>query len=285
MLRRLIREPLLHFLIIGALLFLVYSLMSKDASNDDPRRIVVDQVIMDRLVQGFISQWQRSPDDVEISALIDEHVREEVLYREAKALGLDQNDAVVRLRLAQKMEALAMMDADAASEPGEEALRDYLARHGDSFARPAQLSFAHVFLSPDDRGPGMADEARALLGELRAAGPVVTDGLGDALPLRSRYQMITQREVARLFGRGFAARLFDLPAGSWQGPVESGFGLHLVLVSEHTAASIPPFEDVALDVRTAYLESQNRARRSAVLEDIKRGYEIVLPWPDPAAGR
>jgi len=189
---RLIREPLVHFLAIGALLFLAYSLMNPDAGGDDERLIIVDDAVVERLEQGFTRQWRRPPDENELSGLIQEHLREEILYREALAMGLDQDDTIIRRRLAQKMEFLAE-DLATAVAPTEEELRAFYAERSDEFAEPARLSFTHVFLNPDKRGASTATDAELMLAELQAAGTVDPGERGDAFLMQSSYQFITRR--------------------------------------------------------------------------------------------
>jgi hypothetical protein len=275
MIKRLIHEPLVHFLAIGALLFLVFSLMNPDAGGEDDRLIVVDEAVIDRLVQGFTRQWRRPPDENELSGLIQEHLREEILYREAMAMGLDQDDTIIRRRLAQKMEFLAE-DLATAVAPADEDLRAFYAEHSDEFAEPARLSFTHVFINPDKRGASTATDAELMLSELQAAGTIDPGERGDAFLMQSSYQFITQRDAAQLFGKAFSERLFELPEGGWQGPVESGFGLHLVRVTDREALRIPPFEEVADQVRNEFEYQRRRQANEAVLEGMKARYEIVI---------
>jgi len=279
MLSRLIREPLVHFLAIGALLFGVYSLINPDAGGDQERLIVVDDAVVDRLVQGFTRQWRRPPDENELDGLIQEHLREEILYREALAMGLDQDDTIIRRRLAQKMEFLAE-DLATAVAPTDDELRAFYAEHSDEFAEPARLSFAHVFINPDKRGASTAADAELMLNELQAAGTVDPGERGDAFLMQSSYQFITQRDAAQLFGKAFAESLFQLPEGGWQGPIESGFGLHLVRVSEREDLRIPEFEEVAEQVRNEFEYQRRREANEAVLEGMKARYEIVIAGQD-----
>jgi hypothetical protein len=141
------------------------------------------------------------------------------------------------------------------------------------------MSFTHVFLDRDSRGDRLSTDAQALLGELLAATGSETevDRLGDVPPMRSSFERTTKREVARQFGRDFAERLFELPAESWQGPVESGFGLHLVRISARGSSRDPSFEEVAFEVRSAYLEQRRREIRAAVFADLQRRYAIEMP--------
>lgn len=281
--RRLLREPLLHFLLLGGLLFLAHSLLNPGGTSDDYRRIVVDEDARERLAQAFMLQWRRPPDSAELAALVDEHVREEVLYREAMRLGLDLDDAVIRRRLAQKMEALAMINLGPISAPGEEELRRHFADRSATFATAPERSFSHVYLDPGVRGPGIREDAGTLLRELRAGGGIAPAGLGDTAPVARSFEGLTQREAARVLGRHFAEQLFALPLRSWQGPVESGYGLHLVFVSESTTPAVPDFEEVRDDLTREYLEDRHRALRSAMLDELKGSYEVVVSGEATAA--
>lgn len=283
MLRRLSREPLVHFLAIGGLLFAIYPVMNPPAVDDTSRRIVVDATTIARLQAEFASQWQRPPTRVELSGLVDDHVRQEILYREALALGLDRTDRVVRQRLAHSMEQLALMDVEGRAAPQEVELRAYLAANAAAFVEPATVSFSHVFVSTDARGRRAFDDARAMLDGLRGSGSAAPGPSGDPWQGRSRYDDMTRDEATRLFGRQFAERLFGLPPGSWQGPVQSGLGLHLVLVTESVPARVPPFEEIAPEVRRDYLEHRQRERRSGVLAEMKRDYEIEIAGLDGTA--
>ncbi len=282
MLRLLVREPLVHFVIIGSLLFAAYSMLAQAPDEVSVNRIVVDAALVNRLERDFVRQWRRPPDDLEREVLIQEYLREEVLYREALARGLDRNDAVVRQRLARKMEAFAIIDAGIPAEPTQADLRAYFAEHAARFATPEQMSFTHVFLDRDARGDCLSEDAQALLEALRATAVSDADGLGDVPPIRPSHEATTKRDVARQFGRAFAERLFELPAGSWQGPVESGFGVHLVLIRTRTPSRDAAFEDVAFEVRSEYLENRRRELRSAVFSEMRRNYAIEMPGPDKA---
>ncbi|MCC5869910.1 MAG: peptidyl-prolyl cis-trans isomerase, partial [Gammaproteobacteria bacterium] len=268
---RVIREPLVHFVAIGGVLFLGYAMLAQQPVDQSNQRIVVDAALVERLERDFVRRWQRPPDPVERIGLVDAYLREEVLYRQAMERGLERNDPVVRQRLARKMEAFAIINTEAPEEPTEAQLRAYFSEHRDEFSEPEQLSFIHVFLDRDLRGERLAEDARALLADLRASGianAADAAGLGDTLPIRPSHENVTQRQVARQFGRDFAERLVELPTGSWQGPVASGFGLHLVLVTAHAPARGASFDDVAFEVRSAYLDNRRRQIRAAVIAEM-----------------
>ena len=280
---RVVREPLVHFMAIGGLLFLSYAMLAQQPGDENKQRIVVDAVLVERLERDFVRRWQRPPDAIERTGLVEAYLREEVLYRQALERGLDRNDTVVRQRLAQKMEAFAIINTEAPGEPSEAELRAYFSDHRDQFSAPEQLSFVHVFLNRDSRGERLAEDAQALLAELRAyAAADAAVGLGDASPIRPGHENVTKRQVARQFGRDFAERLVELPTGSWQGPVASGFGLHLVLVTARDPVRGSSFEEVAFEVRSAYLDNRRRQIRAAVIAEMIGNYTIETPGLDQA---
>src|SRR5210317_524611 len=167
--KKLLKDPLLHFLLIGAALFLVFGFFKGPTGNEE-NKIVITQGDIDALQANFVRTWQRPPTDGELSGLIDNRVEDEIAFREAVAMGLDQDDAVIRRRLRMKMELL-MEDIAGLSPPSEEELQAYLEEHMDSFHQEPQVSFKQVYLNSDKRGAGVDEAARKMLAELTAAGP------------------------------------------------------------------------------------------------------------------
>ncbi len=276
----LLREPLVHFLLIGALLFGAYTLLSDDTGASAGNRIEVTAAVIQRLEDAWTKQWRRPPTEAELAGLINDHIREEVLYREAVALGLDQDDTIIRRRLAQKMEFL-VQDIAAQAEPTDAQLEAFFAENQDRFAEPARVSFSHIFFSPDLRGANAARDAALVLAELTAAGSEGGPDRGDRFMLQYAYQQIDQRDAAALFGTAFAERLFQLEAGAWQGPIESGYGLHLVRVTDRTEMQIPPLADVRQRVLNEYQYQRRQEIDQQTFERLKTRYEIVIEAPQP----
>ena len=272
---RLLSEPLVHFLAIGALLFGIYSWMNPDAAGSDERLIEITPGTVERLQTAWTRQWRRAPTETELEGLIEDHVREEVLYREAIALGLEQDDTIIRRRLAQKMEFLSE-DLGTLTEPTDEELREFYEGRSDEFAEPARISFTHIYFSPDKRGTGAAADAEIVLAELQAAGVTEADERGDRFLMQSNYQSLTQRDASQLFGSAFAEQVFALPLDDWSGPVESGFGWHLVRVSERTSPRLPGFDAVREEVGREFDYERERAARQATYEALRSRYEVVL---------
>lgn len=275
--KRVLREPLVHFLAIGALLFVLYGLFSDDRSAVG-NRIEISIADVEQLVLIFRKQWQRSPDPMELKGLIDARVREEVLYREALAMGLDENDTIVRRRLAQKVEFL-MGDAGGVTEPDDETLRAYYEKNAERYREPPRLSFSQVYFSTDRRGVQADNDARALLEWLRAANPPVTQAPeeGDPLMLPPTYRDRGTDEIARDFGPSFAQQLGELESGQWRGPITSGYGLHLVYVNSRVQARMPPLEQVRSRVVNDWKADQRQAADARIYEHVRSRYKVTLP--------
>src|SRR5688500_19149041 len=201
---------------------------------------------------------QRSPDPSELDALIDDAVREEIFYREAKALGLDQDDTIVRRRLRQKLEFVSE-DIEPVLEPTEAQLRAYLQAHPEKFRGEARYSLTQVYLNPQRHGPRLTDDIANMLGELRRMGAAAdARKVGDPLLLEHRFDSVTASELVRLFGAGFEAALRSLPTHAWQGPVESGYGVHLVRIDDREDSGAASLEDVRDDVRREWIHGQRQ---------------------------
>ena len=270
--KTLIRNPLVHFVALGTILFAGYGLL-RGSSLDADRRIEVNAQQVERLTQMFVAQWKRPPTISELDALIDGFVREEVLYREALAMGLDRDDTVVRRRLAQKIEFLAD-DLATRSEPLPEELERFLEENLDRYELPGRISFSHIYFSIDRRGESAEGDALAGLRQVRdGASP---DEHGDPFMLQRDYPSRTEREVAELFGSEFAASLFALDRGEWRGPIASSYGLHLVYVRERTPSQVPVLADVSERVKNDLLSERRRTANEALVETLKERYEIVI---------
>jgi len=275
----LLREPLVHFLILGAVLFLVFDLTSE---TDQPgeRRIVVTPGQVERLAGQFSRTWLRDPTPQELDGLVERYVRSEIYYREALAMGLGQDDPYVRNRLALKLEVL-LDDLSAEAEPGDEELTRFLAAHAERFAEPARLSFQQVYLNPAQHADPAA-EAQRLLGLLRdGADP---GALGDVSLLVPGLDSATPEEIARQFGEDFAAALLALEPGGWRGPVRSSFGLHLVRVTQRQPARQPVLAEIRDAVLVEWRDQRRREAREQAYQRLRERYDIVMQRAAAAPG-
>ena len=273
----LLREPLLHFLLIGGVLFAAYDLQNEGLVENN--RIVISEAEIDRLITLWKKKRQRLPTQGELQGLIEQQVREEVMYREAIAMGLDQNDSIVRRRLAQKIEFISA-DLAALAEPTETELTNYLAAHSNTFELPARIDFVQVYIDLNKHGDNVQDYAKSLLNKLKQVdSDLDIKTVGDSLMLDQQYEQLTEHDISRLFGKDFANNLFTLPIGSWQGPVSSGYGPHLVRIDNKTEARLPELETVRDKVRNEWLTQQRRTMDEVFYKALRQRYEIVIKNP------
>jgi parvulin-like peptidyl-prolyl isomerase len=261
---RLLREPLVHFLVLGMLVFALFG----NATSADERRIVVDAARVERLAGQFMQSFRRAPSADELDALIRDDVKEEVYYREALRLGLDRDDEVVRRRMRVKMEAFGDT-AEEIETPDDATLQRWLDTHQARFAGETSYSFDQRYLGADAAG------ARAALARLRAG----EDFSGAALPLPARFEAIGAGEAAGLFGDGFPAALDRLPLGEWSGPVASGLGQHLVRVRQREAAAPPRLARIRQRVENDWRSAMTRARTERAYRALLERYKVVIEKP------
>lgn len=243
MVRRWVCEPLVHFVVLGALIFVGYSLMDR---RDEPEagRIVVTQGKIENLQVSFSRMWRRPPTPAELDGLIQDYIREEVFVREGIGLGLDRDDTIIRRRLRQKMEFVGN-DLASQAEPDEKELEEFLVKHPDLFRTEPRFTFRQVYLSPDRRGARLKEDAARLLAELNRAGAKEEfHELGDSTLLSAGLTDAQASEVTRQFGEEFARQLAEIPTGRWEGPVTSGYGLHLVYVDDRVNGRMPELADI-----------------------------------------
>jgi hypothetical protein len=257
MLRQLLREPLVHFLLLGGALFAIFGGRALDAGGDNPQ-IVVRKADINRLAAGFFQTWHRPPDAGELQAKIDDYIREEVLYRTALALGLDKDDMIIRRRLRQKME---FTFEDTVPPPQEAELRSYFAALADKFRTQPLISFRQVFVSAG-RGDTAQSDARQILAHLVSATPGAEND-GDSLLLGEGFSQTPLDRIAALFGDDFAHTLAQVSSGHWVGPLRSSYGWHLIFVTETKAAELPPFDQMRPAVEREWFAEHRAAALTA----------------------
>jgi hypothetical protein len=282
MIKRLLREPLVHFLLLGALLLFVSNLVNNRTSGDT-RKIVITQGQIEHLEDGFARAHQRPPDPDELKGLIRDYLREEVYYREALALGLDRDDAPIRQRLRQKMEFISE-DVAAQAEPTEDQLRSYLSDHPDKFRVDRRFTFSQIYLDPARHGQRLNADAHKMLAQLsKPDAKANISTMGDPFLLEPSSQDAPSRDVAREFGDKFAAAIGELPVGKWQGPVESGLGMHLVYISKRTDGRLPELDEVREAVRREWANDYRLEANEKFYEGLLKRYTVTVELPQPAA--
>ena len=279
--KRILKEPLVHFLLLGAAIFIGYSFVSKGSSGEGGK-IVITRGQLASMWEGFTLTRQREPSREEWEGLIRDRVREEVYYREALALGLDKDDTIIRRRLQQKMEFVTD-DVAAPAHPGDAELTGFLQAHPDSFRVDPRFSFRQVYLNPEKHGKNLMRDAAQLLAQLNQAGAKADiSKLGDAFLLDRQYDALPSGEVAKLFGDNFAKALVGLSPGQWQGPVESGFGVHLVFVSERREGRAPELAEVRDAVRREWENSRRLEAKQKFYQEMLKHFTVTVETPPPA---
>ena len=278
--KRILKEPLLHVLLLGAGLFIAYGLWSKPGSSA-PGQIVVTAGQIEHLAAGFAKTWQRPPTEAEIKGLIDDWVREEIATREAMALGLDKDDTVIRRRLRQKLEFVSE-DIAAQTEPTDADLNAYLKAHPESFRVEPSFTFSQVYLNPERHGNNLARDTARLLAQLKqAGGEADISTLGDSLLLEQTFHSVPTSEVGKQFGEEFAAGLAELSPGQWQGPIESGYGVHLVLVSERMEGRLPALAEVRDVVRREWDNARRLEGNGKFYQELLERYTVTVEGLEP----
>lgn len=270
---RILKEPLFHFVLIGAAIFGWFSLVGQTGGTPErSETIMIDTDDVDLLAARFESTWKRAPRNDELQALIDAKIREEVLVREARKLGLDRGDQIVRARLAQKMNFL--FDGIASSVvPEDHALETYLAENAARFTAPAQIAFDQIFLGVQ---PG-SDEIDRAFSELQAGEDWSEIGLGSLMP--SSLPLSVSSAIDATFGQGFSDTLFMLEPREWVGPIQSGYGQHLVRITETRPEFLPPLDDIRDAVVAAWRQDTARELAEAQYESLAAQYHIEAPDP------
>ena len=274
---RLFKDPLVHFLLLGGLLFLLFAWRGEPGATD-PYEIVIADEDVQSLWQALAILNGRAPTREEMRALLEPNIREEILYREALALGLDQNDSQVRARLTEKMLFLTQ-DITEPTEPTAAELVAYFEADPARFLRRATISFEHVFFSSSRRGAQLQADAEAALKQLREEGVDSVDS--DNLLLEARYERTEFAAISRAFGEEFASAVFALqPEDIWLGPIRSDYGLHLVRVTEANASYQPDLDEVQAEVKTALMAQRRVEANEAEYLALRDRYEIVVNLPE-----
>lgn len=268
--QKLFRDPLVHFLGIGLLLFAAYSLFAPAGGDGD--EIVISRAMVEDMKAQHQKLWGRAPTDAELKGMIDTRIADEILYREGLALGLDRNDAVIKRRVRQKYELIAEEENGAA--PTEADLEAYLAANGAKFRAPPFVSVTQVLVPTDGTQEEVEARASALKAALAGGADPAQAGKATLLPTRVRDLRLDL--VARDFGGPFAEALARLPVGSWQGPVVSGYGLHLVRIDSRTPAADPTLDDVRAEVQREWENDRRQKARAARLAELRSEYDVVI---------
>lgn len=265
-----LKEPLVLFLVLGALIFALDSYLAPDVAQATEGAVVVSAQQVAGFKADFAEREGRPPTDAELQSYIDNWIEREVLYRQALALGLDKNDRLIRRQLVRKMRYL-LEDAHPLPEPSEAALRDWLRAHPERYGQPPTVSFDHVFI---DRGNVDGERrAAALLARLRGGAAKAGDG-GDAFPGAKTERRADPTDLAKDFGKDFWSKLEELEPGQWQGPIRTNLGLHLVRVIERTPFVPATLESAGKKLRADYRNYRRERANARAIEDLRARFDV-----------
>lgn len=276
-LNRVLREPLVHFLLLALLIFAGYGLLGAGA-EDKPDSIVVTAAKIEQMATVFTKTWQRSPTAEELKGLIDDYVKEEILVRQALELGLDRDDTVVRRRLRQKMEFLNAAAAEALTATDAE-LDAYLKANAATFETDSMLAFQQVFLNPQRRGDRIAQDAASVLAALLTNPATDRALLGDPTLLPPDLPRSSKTSIGQTFGAEFVAELDTAPLGQWTGPLASSFGLHLIRVSERVPGRVSALDAVRDAVVREWTNAKRKELEDQQFAELLKRYVVSIEGP------
>jgi hypothetical protein len=274
---KLVRHPATHIVLLGCAVAAAILIGKGPPTGDDAKRVVVTGADLMQIRAGFYRTWQREPTLDELRGELEKHIRQEVLYREALARGYDRDDVVVRRAMQRKMEFLASSQA-MREPPTDEEVEAFFALRKEKYRLPGMVSFVQIYINPDRRGEAAAGDADELLQRLRREDPPVEqiDRYGDSIMLPHVVPWRSEREVRSTFGDEFTESIMVVEMGEWQGPVTSGFGLHLVKVLRREDSRIPePKEASSRIINDMEYEARNAAKEQ-LYQEIAQSYQIML---------
>ena len=275
---KLLKEPLVHFLALGAVLFGI-GVLRGDSAEPSANRITITPGVTERLMEGFRRTWQRPPTEDEFSGLVEDYLKEEVLYREALAMGLDRDDQIIRRRMRQKLEFLTA-DLVESFEPTDEELQAHLDANHDLYRQEATVGFAQVYIRVQRNAEHDRARALSILEELRTNPNADPEQMGDPFMYPATHRDMRERELLGVFGEEFAAQVVELPAGEWSGPVTSAFGLHLVRLDALDLGRLSELHEVRDAVYRDLVSERTRAAEQSFFDGLLSQYTVTMEWPE-----
>ena len=276
--RNFLKEPLVHFLVLGAVLFGI-GILREDTAGPESNRIEITPGVTERLLEGFRRTWQRPPTEDEFRGLMEDYLKEEVLYREALAMGLDRDDQIIRRRMRQKIEFLTA-DVVESIEPTEEELQAHLDADPDLYRQEATISFSQVYFHERTAAGSARTRALAVLADLRKSPHTDPATVGDPFMFGAVHRDMSERELWGVFGEEFAEQLIELPVGEWSGPVSSAFGLHVARLDAFDPGRPSQLAEVRAAVYRDLVGKRTRETEQQYFEGLLSQYNVTDEWPE-----
>ena len=274
--KKLIKEPLVHFIFLGVLIFGIYAVIGEKEESENT--IVFDTYDLDNILSSWEMQWKRPPTPQELSSLIAQNIKQEIFYKEALSMNLDHNDEIIKRRLAQKMEFLSK-DLANLNTPTDDDIETYYEENGMNYKLPPNYTLYQLVFSTDNRDDPKQD-AQTILNQFQNASPEEMENKGDKLPFKYYYEKVYADDLGAQFGSVFANALPNVSVGKWEGPVQSGFGYHVVYIKERVEPQIPPLDAIKEKVLTDLIYEQENLMDSLIYVELKKKYAIEFELDD-----
>ena len=272
---KLLKDPLIHFLLLGGLLFVLYGFLNQDEEQAEAHEIVIDQSDVDRLSKAYQRNWNQLPDSTTLQGLIEAEVKAEIFYREALRMNLDHNDEIIRRRLKQKYEFL-VKDLTTPQRASDELLQQFYTENPQLYQSPKTISFHQFYFNPDTRSKPEKDAEKALKNyENQRIEAVKKDKIGDAFHLQSFYASRDKDLTRQMFGQDFSDALFEAENEGWMQPIRSGYGVHLVYIEKIDDTQLQPFEDIKTKVLQDWKANQQAKYSSELFDNLRKQYKVT----------
>jgi hypothetical protein len=275
--KKILKSPFVYFFVLGFVVFGLHSFLNRAKQDDkDPFTVEITSADIEWIRSSWEARMKRQPMQHELQGLIDRYIRDEILYREALAMDLDDRDLVIQRRLVQKL-TFVFEDLAETMEPTDEELKKYMRKNQERYSIPEMMSFTQVYFNPNKRKDAMK-EAKIVLARLKQAerGPEEAISFGDAIMIESSFRQKSPDEVARILGREFVDELFSIDEKGWQGPIGSTFGLHLVYISDRIASRMPEFENIRKNVQYDFMYDRKKEVIDGAYNAVKSRYTILV---------
>jgi peptidyl-prolyl cis-trans isomerase C len=278
--KRIFSEPLLQFFILGSLLYALVSFVQSKRERQS-KEIVVDNERIGLLIENYKNQMGVLPTKQQLDAMIENYIREEISYREAKKMGLDKDDEIIRRRLSQKFDFLKT-DLEEIQTPAEQQLKDFYERNPSLFQTEGTVNFSHIFFTTDNSTDSIAKQrASVVLQQLRNTAAQRAPEKGDHFALQFDYTEQTKLDIIQNFGdQPILDSLFRCPVHTWTGPVKSGYGWHLLYILKRDEAALMPFEANKDFIKTKYKEAMKDEQNRKAFEQIEGNYIVKRTYLD-----
>lgn len=271
-----LREPFIHFLILGGLLFGLYEFTSSDSTAASESTLKISSEMIQTLEEQWLARNGRDVEESVLDELIENLIREELLVREAKRLGLDQNDVIIHRRLMQKMDFLSA-NLSSMEVPNDEVLQGYYKANKEAYRVEEKRSFTHIYFSGEKRGANAEADAQAFLDKpLEEKALASRRNVGDNFILTYDYKARSQQQVAQVFGAEFSEKLFALEILNWQGPIVSEYGAHLVDLESIERSYIPEIAGIYKKLVGNYMQEQLVILKDRNYQEMRSRYRIIV---------